>query len=74
MISLGGGLPHPSLFPFKALSVELNCGTVVDIPAEDLQGALQYSPTNGLVSFVDRLKAMVAQLGLSVAAVARALG
>jgi kynurenine/2-aminoadipate aminotransferase len=61
MISLGGGLPHPSSFPFKTMSVELSCGTKIDVDAEELSEALQYSPTNGVGSLVSSLKMMMAR-------------
>jgi kynurenine/2-aminoadipate aminotransferase len=68
MISLGGGLPHPSSFPFKAMSVELSCGTKLDVAAEELSESLQYSPTPGVGSLVTLLKTMMArEHGLSSA-------
>ena len=33
MVSLHGGLPPPSIFPFKSLKMELKDGQVLDIPA-----------------------------------------
>ena len=35
MVSLHGGLPPPSIFPFKSLKMELRDGQVLDIPAGD---------------------------------------
>lgn len=33
MVSLHGGLPPPSIFPFKSLKMELKDGQMLDIPA-----------------------------------------
>ncbi|KYQ91478.1 hypothetical protein DLAC_08445 [Tieghemostelium lacteum] len=48
MISLGGGLPNPSTFPFKSIKVELKDSSSLTIEGQDLELALQYLPTYGL--------------------------
>eukprot|EP00466_Bigelowiella_natans_P014347 jgi/Bigna1/51736/estExt_Genewise1Plus.C_30056 len=52
MISLGGGLPNPELFPFKSLDFELEDAKLSLTPTE-LKDALQYSNTPGLPSLLD---------------------
>lgn len=47
MISLGGGLPNPMLFPFKKLTMQLEDGTDLALTPDELSVALQYSPTPG---------------------------
>ena len=58
MISLGGGMPHPSTFPFTRLSAELEDGSVIEIAGKHLEAALQYSPTAGLPRLVEHLRAL----------------
>ena len=43
MISLGGGLPNPSMFPFVKMEVGLKSGETVEISGKLLNDALQYS-------------------------------
>jgi kynurenine/2-aminoadipate aminotransferase len=56
MISLGGGMPNPSLFPFRAVSFTTDDGTELKPSSKDLEEALQYSQTAGLPELVNRLK------------------
>ncbi|KAJ3189522.1 hypothetical protein HDU85_003153 [Gaertneriomyces sp. JEL0708] len=59
MISLGGGNPNPSTFPFKDLTFSLKeeaGGGEIHVDAVNLQKALQYSPTNGMPELVKWLK------------------
>lgn len=60
MVSLGGGLPNPTLFPLQSLqfSVTNPDGSASDLTLspEELQVALQYSPTPGLPKLLDQLK------------------
>jgi DNA-binding transcriptional MocR family regulator len=61
MISLGGGMPNPSTFPFKGLTVDMaNAGdggpTQYRIEGEDIGEALQYSATPGLPSLLRHLE------------------
>jgi kynurenine/2-aminoadipate aminotransferase len=58
MISLGGGLPNPETFPFKSLTVQLKDGSEYAISGKGLDAALQYSPTNGLPSFLAHLETL----------------
>jgi kynurenine/2-aminoadipate aminotransferase len=45
MISLGGGLPNPAMFPFDSMSVTLTNGQRIDLEKKALADGLQYSPT-----------------------------
>ena len=56
MISLGGGMPHPSTFPFSKLSFTLQNGEKVELTEQETSKALQYSQTNGIPEFLDVLK------------------
>jgi kynurenine/2-aminoadipate aminotransferase len=56
IISLGGGMPNPLLFPFAGLSVTLRDGTVLPLDEASVKEALQYSPTPGLPGLVNRLR------------------
>jgi len=56
MISLGGGMPNPSTFPFAKLTAELTDGTSVELSGASLEAALQYSPTQGLPALVAHLE------------------
>ena len=48
MISLGGGMPNPSTFPFARLTAETTDGAKIELSGSALESALQYSPTPGL--------------------------
>lgn len=57
MISLGGGMPNPGLFPIKGLSFTVaGTGEVVELPDSLVAEALQYSATAGLPELVQRLR------------------
>jgi kynurenine/2-aminoadipate aminotransferase len=43
MISLGGGMPNPSTFPFSNLSVTTTDGETLNFSGKELDQALQYS-------------------------------
>jgi kynurenine/2-aminoadipate aminotransferase len=43
MISLGGGLPNPSMFPFTKMEVQLVDGSSLTLDGKLLGDALQYS-------------------------------
>ncbi|KAI9001792.1 pyridoxal phosphate-dependent transferase [Hyaloraphidium curvatum] len=58
MISLGGGMPNPAMFPFESMSVKLKDGTVLDVPAEEMAKGLQYSATAGLPDLVAFLRTL----------------
>lgn len=47
MISLGGGMPHPSTFPFSKMTMQTTTGKELTLEGSDLVGALQYSQTEG---------------------------
>lgn len=47
LISLGGGQPNPSTFPFKSIQVESRDGNKFILKGKDLSKALQYSETSG---------------------------
>lgn len=61
MISLGGGLPNPALFPFKGLTMDLADGATLSFTPQELNEALQYSPTPGIPKFIAQLKALYAR-------------
>ena len=48
MISLGGGMPNPSTFPFASLQFSTRDGHTLALTPSELNEALQYSPTPGL--------------------------
>jgi hypothetical protein len=60
MISLGGGLPDSSTFPFASMSIGLKDGGSIDLSEADLAVALQYSATDG----IPKLKAHMKGAGL----------
>ena len=55
MISLGGGNPNPSLFPFTGASFELADGAHVGVSDATFVHSLQYNDTEGLPELVARL-------------------
>jgi kynurenine/2-aminoadipate aminotransferase len=59
MISLGGGLPNPALFPFRGIKMSLSDTTELEFTPAELNEALQYSPTPGIPKFVAQLKEMM---------------
>ncbi|KAI8914183.1 pyridoxal phosphate-dependent transferase [Gorgonomyces haynaldii] len=62
MISLGGGLPHPSTFPFESVSFKTRDGKEFQVSQEDLIKGLQYGPTQGdahLLEWVEKLQKMM---------------
>jgi len=57
MISLGGGMPNFSTFPFTKFTAELKDGTVLEFSGEKaLTECLQYSVTGGLPRLVKHLE------------------
>lgn len=68
MISLAAGTPNPVAFPFRALTFNVPINPVnfdvsnesdmheISLTPEELEMALQYSPSNGIAPFVDILK------------------
>ncbi|EQC42748.1 hypothetical protein SDRG_00471 [Saprolegnia diclina VS20] len=61
MISLGGGMPNPSTFPFESMSVKLKSGETMDLRGAALEAALQYSPTPGIPELVKTISGMMEQ-------------
>lgn len=59
MISLGGGLPNPSTFPFTNVSVTLQSGETLTLGEARTQKALQYSNTNGIPELVNWLETLM---------------
>ncbi|OQR82886.1 hypothetical protein ACHHYP_15395 [Achlya hypogyna] len=59
MISLGGGMPNPSTFPFESMAVKLKSGETMELAGAALEGALQYSPTPGIPALVQTLTSMM---------------
>jgi len=56
LISLGGGLPAPNLFPIASVSFKLKDGFELILAEKQLDEALQYSPSYGLEGLVSALK------------------
>lgn len=48
LISLGGGYPNPSTFPFKSIQVESTDGNKFTLDGKDLSKALQYTESSGI--------------------------
>jgi kynurenine/2-aminoadipate aminotransferase len=59
MISLGGGMPDPNLFPFESVKIQLKPGFAnvveLNVDRDEMTKALQYSATAGFPSFVEWL-------------------
>jgi kynurenine/2-aminoadipate aminotransferase len=55
MISLGGGLPNPSMFPFTMMNVTLADGSTISLAGQLLSDALQYSNSVRLTLHVEYL-------------------
>ena len=55
-MSLGGGNPHPSTFPFAGMTLRLKSGVSLEVSEGDMEKALQYSATAGLPDLVAWLK------------------
>jgi len=62
MVSLGGGLPNPNLFPFTSLKFGVKDPTgdaaELDLSPEEVAMALQYSPTPGVPGLVKKLRSL----------------
>lgn len=56
MISLGGGMPNTSLFPFQKIGLTTKDGKFMELFGESLDKALQYSPSYGLPELVSWIK------------------
>ncbi|XP_054239010.1 kynurenine/alpha-aminoadipate aminotransferase, mitochondrial isoform X1 [Indicator indicator] len=56
LISLAGGAPNPTLFPFKRVTVALGHGTDVEIGEDLMKRALQYSASAGIPELLSWLK------------------
>eukprot|EP01061_Rhynchopus_euleeides_P001128 TRINITY_DN10803_c0_g1_i1.p1 TRINITY_DN10803_c0_g1~~TRINITY_DN10803_c0_g1_i1.p1 ORF type:complete len:415 (+),score=188.17 TRINITY_DN10803_c0_g1_i1:119-1363(+) len=48
MLSLAGGLPNPLVFPFTSMKVTVAGGKELEVPADQLKLALQYSSSTGM--------------------------
>ena len=55
MLSLGGGMPNPSLFPFTSLAFATSDGMQLALTPAELHDALQYTNTTGLPALMDCL-------------------
>mmetsp|Transcript_1828 Transcript_1828/g.5827 ORF Transcript_1828/g.5827 Transcript_1828/m.5827 type:complete len:446 (-) Transcript_1828:62-1399(-) len=63
MISFAGGLPNPSLFPVKGVSVHVateggTASQTVDVTPADLSASLQYSASVGMPTLLNKLAAL----------------
>jgi len=61
MISLGGGMPHKQTFPFEGISFKTTDGATLDMSPDEMNAALQYSPTPGITLLVNELKGLQRQ-------------
>eukprot|EP01135_Chromosphaera_perkinsii_P010381 Nk52_evm53s2118 gene=Nk52_evmTU53s2118 len=68
MISLGGGMPNPSTFPFDSFSFTLKTedgeagneeDMVIHLPKKDIETMLQYSQTPGLIPLTTLLSDLI---------------
>jgi kynurenine/2-aminoadipate aminotransferase len=58
MISLGGGMPNPSTFPFTKITALLRDGSEIELGGARLEASLQYSSTLGLPPLLVHLQAL----------------
>ncbi|NWV40794.1 AADAT protein, partial [Grantiella picta] len=56
LISLAGGVPNPSVFPFKRATVDIGHGTPIEIGEDLMKRALQYSASAGIPELLSWLK------------------
>ena len=49
MVSLAGGLPNVTTFPFKEIQITLSDDSTISLKEKSLYDALQYIPTQGFV-------------------------
>ncbi|XP_043916358.1 kynurenine/alpha-aminoadipate aminotransferase, mitochondrial-like [Protopterus annectens] len=56
MISLAGGVPNPSLFPYETTTISLKDGSKLDFGWNIMQQALQYSSSAGVPELLNWLK------------------
>ena len=47
VLSLGAGLPNPSLFPFQSAQFTINDGMQLSLQDEEIKEALQYTNSKG---------------------------
>jgi kynurenine/2-aminoadipate aminotransferase len=67
MISLGSGMPNPSLFPISTMEIALTNGNKISISGKLLNTALQYSASPGIPELVEHFKRDTAEShGVSV--------
>lgn len=52
-ISLAGGMPNPSMFPFEKAQVTVSDGHVITLEGRDMERSLQYSASRGLPEMID---------------------
>ncbi|XP_059501024.1 kynurenine/alpha-aminoadipate aminotransferase, mitochondrial isoform X2 [Stegostoma tigrinum] len=56
MISLAGGMPNPSLFPFETATFTINDGQQINFSQETMKRALQYSSSAGIPELISWMK------------------
>ncbi|XP_043916359.1 kynurenine/alpha-aminoadipate aminotransferase, mitochondrial-like [Protopterus annectens] len=62
MITLSGGMPNPSLFPYEKATIFLKDGSKLDFEWNIMQLALQYSATAGIPELLNWLKELQIKL------------
>uniref|UniRef100_A0A8C6USQ4 Kynurenine/alpha-aminoadipate aminotransferase, mitochondrial n=1 Tax=Neogobius melanostomus TaxID=47308 RepID=A0A8C6USQ4_9GOBI len=58
LISLAGGAPNPSTFPFLSASIQVKNGTTVTFDETTMKRALQYSASNGIPELLTWMKVL----------------
>ncbi|KAK6637666.1 hypothetical protein RUM44_008088 [Polyplax serrata] len=61
MISLAGGLPNTTTFPFEEIAIRLNDGSCITLKERILHDSLQYIPTQGYPPLLEKLREIVWQ-------------
>ncbi|KAF0853145.1 mitochondrial lysine biosynthesis alpha-ketoadipate glutamate aminotransferase [Andalucia godoyi] len=61
MISLGGGLPNPTTFPFASIDVTLDSGDKVHLQGPELAASLQYTLTAGFPQMTDWINSYISR-------------
>jgi len=56
MISMGGGYPAPSTFPFKTIQLEFKDGIKINLSKDEIAQACQYGKTKGIDELIELIK------------------
>ncbi|EEB09965.1 kynurenine/alpha-aminoadipate aminotransferase, putative [Pediculus humanus corporis] len=58
MVSLAGGLPNVTTFPFKEIQITLSDDSTISLKEKSLYDALQYIPTQGYPPLLEKLRTL----------------